>query len=73
MGFPFRRVFTCVIKGKLKPRSCSCQLREAVESLDVSLVEPVEDSRLRMDLGRDLGPVLPLQAHGGSLPELFQM
>lgn len=72
MGFPFRRVFTCVIKGKLKPRSCSCQLRQAVESLDVSLVETVEDSRLRRDLSRDLEPVLPLHAHGGSLPELFQ-
>jgi len=44
MGFPFRRLFTCVIEVKHKLRSCFSQLVQAVESLYLSLVEPVEDS-----------------------------
>lgn len=39
----WRKVFRCVIKVKHKLRSCFSQLREGVGSLDVSLVELVED------------------------------
>lgn len=78
MGFPFRRVFTCVIKVKHKLRSCFSQLRQAVKSLNVSLIEPVEDLDSEETWAETLGLSSPhtytgspsLNSSRCSLPEL---